>query len=168
MEPFIGEIKMIPFNFAPRNWALCNGNLLAISTNQALFSLLTTYYGGNGVNNFALPDLRGRFAIGQAPGFNVGQMSGTSTATLSSQMMPAHTHAFMPASAGNSAQQVQNGWLAGFANGYAPPPDDPTKVLPISPNTIASAGQSQAHSNMQPWLCINFAVALAGIYPSRN
>jgi microcystin-dependent protein len=101
-------------------------------------------------------------------GGSVGQVSGTTTATLTTQMMPAHTHAFAPIATGTQEQQVPSGWLGGFANGYAPPPTDPTKVLPISPATIATAGSATAHSNMQPYLCINFAIALAGIYPSRN
>ena len=168
-DPYISEIKMVGFNYAPKYWAMCNGTTLGIAQNQALFALLGTYYGGNGMNNFQLPDLRGRFPLHQVSGSGgVGQVGGTTTVTLVPAQLPQHVHQFSPAAAADQGTQQANGWLGGFANGYAPAPTMPAKTLPISPGTVSSVGNSQPHTNMQPYLCVNFAIALSGIWPSRN
>lgn len=172
-EPFIGEIKLVGFNFAPRGWALCNGQLLPIAQNTALFSLLGTTYGGNGQTTFALPDLRGRVPIhmGQGPGLssrNIGESSGTENVTLGVSQMPSHTHTARgntglankqsPVGAVNAVEPT--GQTATYSNA-APNAD-------MNPGAIASTGGSQPHPNMQPFLAVNFVIALEGIYPARD
>jgi Microcystin-dependent protein len=173
MEPFIGEIKMFGLPFAPRGWALCNGQLLPINQNQALFSILGTTYGGDGVTTFALPDLRGRVPVnfGQDPysGLSVqlGQKSGEEQHTLTQQEMPAHTH-----NVAGSSQTATSNSLEGMT--WAVPDAELNNVYSttinaqMSPSALPSAGGSQPHSNMQPYTVINFCIALVGIYPSRN
>lgn len=174
-EPFIGEIRTVGFNFAPRGWALCNGQLLGIAQNTALFSLLGTMYGGDGVTNFALPDLRGRVAIHQGDGpmtspYTIGQVGGTETVTLISTQMPAHTHNLLafngapstnnPTSTVISSAQTDEGV---GVNSFAA-----SANTAMSPASIGPSGGSQPHNNIQPYLCVNFIIALQGIYPSRN
>lgn len=174
-EPFIGEITIFAGNYAPSGWAICNGQMLSISQNSTLFAIIGTMYGGNGTTTFALPDLRGRVPLGpgQGPGVSMnyvqGQVGGQESVTLLSNQMPMHVHptsVAVSSNAGNSAapngrtlaasdqrndqytDQGGNGSLAGVSSGMA--------------------GGSQPHENMQPYLCINFIIALQGVFPSRN
>lgn len=169
-EPFLGEIRLFPYNFAPRGWAFCQGQILPISQNTALFALLGTTYGGNGQTTFALPDLRGRLAVssGQAPGgsfYTLGEVGGTETVTLLQNQMPAHNHLVNVNNQGSNTGRP-NGSLPGqtSSNVYAPSPDGST----FNPQTISAAGGSQPHENMQPFLVMNYCIALEGIFPSRN
>jgi len=177
-EAYIGEVFAVGFNYAPRNFMMCNGQLLAIATNQALFSLLGTTYGGDGRTTFALPDLRGRAALhaGQGAGlsyYSEGQVSGTETVTLSVGQMPAHTHtASMGATGADATADTPGG-----ANLPAKAVDanrdsynfydvhDATSVMPV---TINNAGGSQGHENRQPSLAINYIICIYGVFPSRN
>ena len=164
-EPFIGQISVVAFNFAPRGWALCNGQLLSISTNQALFSLLGTTYGGNGQTTFALPDLRGRAAMNASSANPLGSVGGTETVTLAPAQMPTHSHNVNATTAAHSlGNPTGNLWAASTANQYAASPDATT----LSPAALGSAGGGQPHSNMQPSTVLNFVIALQGIFPSRN
>ena len=175
-EPFLGEIKMFAGNFAPRGWALCDGQLLAVAQNDALFSLLGTIYGGDGRTTFGLPDLRGRAPMhyGSGPGLtprNIGTRGGTETETLTVGQMPAHAHDVVNLRAtGNPADASDPaGNSLGLAEIYSPAtPDAALGAGSVSadPNTSA-AGASQGHSNMPPYLAVNFIIALVGIYPSR-
>jgi microcystin-dependent protein len=172
---YIGEIRLMPFNFAPKYWAFCNGQLLAINQNTALFSLLGTYYGGNGVNNFALPDMRGRVALGYGNGssasYSLGQSGGLESVTLTTQQMPGHTHLLaVTAQDGNTASPA-GAYLAnvnrqgiGNLNAYA----DPMGSAVGLGNTSQAAGSNTPHSNMQPYQAMNYFIALQGVYPSRT
>jgi len=169
-DPWVGEIAMVGFNFAPTGWALCDGQLLAISQNTALFSLLGTTYGGNGTTTFALPDLRGRAPIhqGQGPGLSpyvIGQVGGTETTTLTVGQMPAHSHAAM-ADSGNGTSDTPTGLLVA-RNAGGVPQYGSNAVASLAPGAIASTGSSPPHQNLQPYLTINFIIALQGIFPSR-
>jgi microcystin-dependent protein len=169
-EPFLGEIRMFGFNFAPQGWALCQGQLMPINQNQALFSLLGTFYGGNGTTTFALPDLRGRVGIsmGQGPGtspYQLGEVAGAETVTLTSGQMPAHAHAVEAnGSPGTSTRTAGTVPARTAASDYAAAPDGTV----MNAGMIAAAGGSQPHSNIQPFLVLNFCIALQGIFPSRN
>jgi microcystin-dependent protein len=163
-DPYIGEIKVISFNFPPKGWAFCNGQLLPINQNQALFSILGTMYGGNGQTNFALPNFQSRLPIHQGQGYNVGQSGGETAHTLTINELPAHNH---PAQ-GNSTQNGSspNGTVWAPADNvlqYYPAPN-----TTMSPNAIGNAGGSQPHNNEAPYLVLNFIIALVGIFPSRN
>jgi microcystin-dependent protein len=163
-EPFLGEIKAFSFNFAPKGWALCNGQLLPINQNQALFALLGTMYGGNGQTTFALPDLRARTPIHVGAGFSQGQRSGEQAHTLTHAEMPAHGHPAQGTTT-NADSPIPAGNLLGAANNaYAPP----ANLTPLHPSSITTVGGGQAHENMQPYLTISFCIALQGIFPSRN
>lgn len=169
-DPFLGEIRTFGFNFAPRGWAMCNGQLLPISQNTALFSLLGTFYGGNGINNFALPDLRGRVGInqGQGPGlspYELGQVSGTETVTLTQNQMPSHNHQVMANDTAASATRPAGAVLARVtAAVYGAAPDGTV----MNPAMISQSGGNQPFGILQPYLCLNFCIALQGIFPSRN
>lgn len=166
--PYLAEVRMTGFAFAPKGWALCNGQLLAIGQNQALFSLLGTTYGGNGVTTFALPDLRGRVPIHTGAGFSLGQQAGEASHTLTMGEMPGHTHSLGISTAvshqADPSARVLGNVEAGALNYYAP--QDSTATL--APATVANAGASQPHENMQPYLAVNFIIALSGIFPSRD
>lgn len=168
-EPFIGEIKMAGFNFAPRGYAFCNGQLLSIAQNTALFSLLGTTYGGNGQTTFGLPNLQGRVPMhyGQGSGLTsrtMGEQSGTENVTLISTQMPAHNHLVNVSSDDATAKSPVGGVMAGAASPiYAAAPD-----AQMNAATIGPSGGNQPHANMQPYLVVNFIIALEGIYPSRN
>lgn len=163
-EPFLAEIRIFSFGYAPRGWALCNGQLLPINQNQALFSLLGTMYGGNGQTNFALPDLRGRTPIHVGSGHTQGENGGEQAHTLSIAELPTHTHVASAQSA-NATTPIPGGNLLGAANNlYAAP----TNLTPLSSTMVTNVGGSQAHLNMQPFLTLNFGIALQGIFPSRN
>lgn len=164
-EQFIGEIKIVSFNFAPRFWAFCNGQLLPINQNQALFSLLGTQYGGNGQTNFALPNLRGRVPVHVGAGFLQGQTFGEETHALTLAELPAHGHSFGALKA-DASQRGPAGRLPAFAaeEVYARE-GNPT---PMNASAISAAGGSQPHNNLQPFLVLNFVIALTGIFPSRT
>ncbi|HEY6804030.1 MAG TPA: tail fiber protein [Pyrinomonadaceae bacterium] len=166
-EPFIGEIKIISWNFAPQGWAFCNGQLLPINQNQALFSILGTTYGGDGRVNFALPDLRGRTPIYTGQGFTLGQRGGETAHTLILSEMPAHTHFGSCNGTANSANQGGPGgnyWADGGKSIYSNASPNTTMLA----GAVAPIGGSQAHENMSPYLVLNFIIALVGIFPSRN
>ncbi|MCZ8523997.1 MULTISPECIES: phage tail protein [Paenibacillus] len=172
-EPYIGEIRMFGGNFAPQGWAICNGQLLSIADNTALFSLIGTTYGGDGQSTFGLPDLRGRAPVhqGQNPvtrsHFTMGQMSGVETVMLTQAQIPAHTHTVQaqkePGTAGSPAGAV---WAASAVNPYAAPAGAPSGAM--HPAAVAPAGGNQPHDNMMPYLAIQFIISLEGIYPSQN
>jgi microcystin-dependent protein len=170
-EPFLGEIKIISLNYPPKGWAFCNGQLLPINQNQALFSILGTTYGGNGQTNFALPDFRGRSPIHVGAGFILGQKGGEEVHTVTVPETPAHTH---PLNA--STQQANQATLV------TPPGNTPNilaavtgaqygsaqNLTTLTPDTVTNIGGSQPHENRQPFLVLNFVIALQGIFPSQN
>jgi len=173
-DPFVAEIRIFPFNFAPRGWAWCNGQLLPLSQNTALFSLLGTTYGGDGKSTFALPDLEGRAALhpGQGPGLSLrdlGQTGGSETVTLLQSEIPSHSHTLranadfadvQTPSPARSIARSQN------ANAYKAPAGQP--VVDLSPQALAPSGGSQPHNNMQPYLTLYFNIALQGVFPPRT
>ena len=163
-EPFLSEIKIVSFNFAPKGWALCNGQLLPINQNQALFSLLGTTYGGNGQTNFALPNLRGQVPISFGNGHNLGEAAGAPAVTITQQTMPSHFHVGGATEALADTNNPTGNLLGGVNNGYAAPAAFTTLI----PQTITNVGGSQPHNNMMPYLVLNFIIALQGIFPSRN
>ncbi len=174
-EFFIGQIMLTGFNFAPRLWAQCNGQLLPINQNQALFSLLGTQYGGNGTTNFALPDLRSRTPIGyassvdpswQPPSVQIGQVAGVENVTLLSTNLPAHSHSVNATTAAGTTRIPANSLLGTSTSPlvYAMP----GAGVAQSPSSVGAAGANQPHPNIQPYSVLNFCVALSGIYPSRN
>ena len=167
-EPFLSEIRLFSFNFAPRNWAQCNGQLLPIQQNQALFALLGTTYGGNGQTTFGLPDLRGRVPIHFGAGYALGQRAGAEFHTLSAAELPQHLH--VASGTGASATTVAPG---GALHAVAPsavgtPFGPPTSPVAMAAGAISATGGSQPHENRQPYLTLNFCIALQGIFPSRN
>lgn len=164
-EPFLSEIRLMSFGFAPRGWALCNGQLLPINQNQGLYSLLGTTFGGDGRVNFALPDLRARTPIHVGGGHTLGERGGEQAHTLSVGELPTHTHALNATSTAASLD-TPGGNVPGQINinGYG----GPASLGATNPGTITNTGGSQAHQNMQPFLTINFCIALQGIFPSPN
>lgn len=174
MEPFIAEIIMFGGNFSPRGWAFCQGQLLPISSNSALFSLLGTTYGGDGRTTFGLPDLRGRVPIqqGQGPGlpsYRLGETGGSTTHTLSTTEMPSHTHGLEGEKGVASTNSPANAMLAAHdtSNAYSPFISTNDEVAMAS-QSITNTGGGGSHNNMQPYLALNFIIALVGTYPSRN
>ena len=165
-EPFLAEVRLMSFGFAPRGWALCNGQLLPINQNQALFSLLGTTYGGNGQTNFALPDLRGRVPIHMGSGHTLGEWAGTQTETISIAQMPTHAHSAVATSANGGVIIPTGNLLAGGTPQLYHLPDN--NLAAMNAGSIASAGGSQAHLNMQPYLTVSFCIALQGIFPSQT
>jgi microcystin-dependent protein len=165
-EPFLSEIRIMSFVFAPKGWALCNGGLMPINQNQALFSLLGTTFGGDGRVNFALPDLRGRTPIHVGSGHTLGERGGEQGHTLSIAELPTHTHVAQASSAVGNAFVPANNLLAKQegVDMY----NQPTNLVAMSPSSIANVGGSQAHLNMQPFLTLNFCIALQGIFPSQT
>lgn len=164
--PYLGEISPVAFNYAPRGWAFCSGQLLPINQNQALFSLLGTTYGGNGQTTFALPDLRGRVAVssGQGPGlsnYSLGERAGVENVTVSISELPSHGHAVNVASEAITPTPEAN--LPAVQKNHAAYGPAPASAL--DPDTIVPRGGSQAHSNMQPYLCINYIIAIQGVFP---
>lgn len=163
-EPFLAEIRIFSFGFAPQGWALANGQLLPINQNQALFSLLGTTYGGNGQTNFALPNLQGQTPIHFGSGHTQGERAGEQAHTVSIAEMPAHTHVANGTSTTGNTPVPTGNLLAQANNAYR----SPDNLISLNPSTIANVGGSQAHLNMQPFLTLNFSIALLGIFPSRN
>ena len=170
-EPFLAEVRIVGFNFAPRGWAFCDGQILPINQNQSLYSLLGTTYGGDGRTSFALPDMRGRTPIhvGSSNGgaHLQGQKSGEETHTLAASEMPQHKHEFK-ASATNADQVSANGHVLARPTAADIYRDALTSPVQPRSGTIANVGGSQAHNNMQPCLALNFCIALRGLFPSRN
>ena len=163
-EPFLSEIRIMSFVFAPKGWALCNGQLLPINQNQAMFSLLGTTFGGDGRVNFALPDLRGRTPIHVGSGHTLGERGGEQAHTLSIAELPTHTHVLSGTSAAGTTAIPTGGLLATSTNYEAY--RSPTALTSLNPGTVANTGGSQAHLNMQPFLTLSFCIALQGIFPS--
>jgi microcystin-dependent protein len=161
-EPFLSEIRIMSFVYAPRGWALCNGQLLPINQNQALFSLLGTTFGGDGRVNFALPDLRGRTPIHVGSGHTLGERGGEQAHTLSIAEAPAHTHVFSASQSNANAPTPGNAMFGTSNNMYA----GPSNLVNVNTATITNAGGSQAHVNLQPFLTLSFCIALQGIFPS--
>jgi len=171
MDPFVAEIRIFPFNFAPKGWAFCDGQILPLSQNTALFSLLGTTYGGDGKSNFALPNMQGNAPMhpGQGPGLSLhdlGETGGSDTVTLLESEIPSHSHGFMASQADGISRLPEANLVANMigVNGYAVP----GPVVSMNTNGIALAGGGQPHNNMQPYLTLNFCIALQGVYPPRS
>ncbi|HEY0077135.1 MAG TPA: tail fiber protein [Pyrinomonadaceae bacterium] len=161
-SPFLGEIRLMTFDFAPENWAACDGQLMSISQHQALYSIVGTTYGGDGVNTFALPDLRGRAPI-HIDSFILGQKGGEEFHTLSQDEMPTHRHSASAATVTGTQPVGMGAYLASSSilEVYAASEN----LTPLTPSTITSVGGSQSHENRQPYLVLNFVIALTGIFP---
>lgn len=178
-DPFVAEIRILPLNFAPKGWAMCNGQLMAISQNTALFSLLGTTYGGNGTSTFALPNLQGCVPIqpGQGPGlslYDLGESAGVQTVTLLQTEMPMHTHNLACVDGARISPEVANpaNSTLSKAAGSTPPtpyiPPPAASAGQLNQNMVGFAGGNQPHNNMMPFLTLNFCISLQGIYPARG
>jgi microcystin-dependent protein len=163
-EPFLSEIRIMSFGFPPKGWALCDGQLLPINQNQALFSLLGTTYGGDGRVNFGLPDLRGRVPIHMGSGHTLGERAGEQAHTLTVSELPTHTHTAVASSVNATTLIAAGNILAAANNLYT----GTTNLTALMTSTVAPVGGSQAHLNMQPFLILNFSIALQGIFPSQT
>jgi microcystin-dependent protein len=166
---FLSEIRVVSFDYAPNGWAECNGQLLPINQNQALFALLGTTYGGDGQTTFALPDLRGRVPMHVGGGHDLGERAGEQAHTLSSSEAPTHTHQVNASNSNANANAASAGILA-VSQGtiYLNPNQTSPNLTTLNTNTVGNVGGSQAHVNMQPYLTLTFIIALQGIFPSRN
>jgi microcystin-dependent protein len=164
-EPFLSEIKIVSFNFPPKGWALCNGQLLPINQNQALFALLGTTYGGNGQTNFALPNLRGRTPIHFGNGHTLGEAAGSTAVTITQQTMPQHLHFEMAQPTEANSQLPAVGAVFCQASNVYRTADN---LIALNPASVTNVGGSQPHNNMMPYLTLNFIIALQGIFPSQN
>jgi len=169
-DPFVAEIRIFPFNFAPRGWAWCDGQLLPLSQNTALFSLLGTTYGGDGKSNFALPDLQGRAPMhpGQGPGLSLhdlGETGGSETVTLLESEVPAHSHALRGSNLVSDSPAPPGNTLARFTNAYR---TSPPSLVPMAPESLVPAGGDAPHNNMMPFLTFYFCIALQGVFPPRT
>jgi microcystin-dependent protein len=167
-QPYIGEIRMFAGNFAPQGWMFCEGQLLPIAENDALFNLIGTTYGGDGQSTFALPDLRGRLPIHQGSGFTLAQNGGAEQVMLTVNQIPTHTHPFLasgnPASSSSPGNQLPAITQAATTTPYGT--DSPQ--LQLNSNSVGSAGGSQPHDNFQPYLCVEFIISLFGVFPSQT
>jgi microcystin-dependent protein len=171
-DPFVGEIRMFAGNFAPLDWMFCNGQLISIAQNTALFSLIGTTYGGNGTTTFALPDLRGRIPLHRDSNYPIGMASGQETVTLNSTQLPAHSHAFGTLAATASAPNgnathttpIGNRFAGGAIKAYTAG----TPSIAMNNAVMTAAGGNQAHDNRMPYMAINYIISLYGIFPSRN
>lgn len=167
LDPFIGEIKLLPWSWAPKNWHICDGSLLPISNYTALFSLLGVQYGGNGTTNFALPDLRGRAPIHFGTVYQQGDQDGSESVTLLPNQLPAHNHALLGSS--QPAQKANpTGVLAQINPTTALHYASDAPLQPLNPTSVQIAGSGGPHNNMQPYLVLNYCIALFGVFPSRN
>ncbi len=164
-DPFLSEIRIMSFVFAPKGWALCNGQLLPINQNQALFSLLGTTFGGDGRVNFALPDYRARTPIHVGSGHTLGERAGEQAQTLTVAQLPTHVHQLQGFRGNGATPDATGALLANHLNGYTAPGSNLTS---LSPSAVSNVGGSQAHLNMQPFLTLSFCIALQGIFPSPN
>ncbi len=164
-EPFLAEIKIVGFNFAPRGWAFCDGQILPINQNQSLYSLLGTTYGGDGRTSFALPDLRGRTPVHVGDGVTLGARTGEETHALTVNEMPNHSHSLRASSSVGDAP-IPNGFV--LADSPVQLYSDPSNLVDLRSQTIADAGAGVGHENMQPYLTLNFCIALQGLFPPRN
>lgn len=164
-QPYVGEIRMVGFNFQVNGWQFCNGALLSIAENETLFNLIGTTYGGDGQQTFAVPDLQGRVPVHQGSGFVIGQKAGVESVTLTSNQMPIHTHPML-ASTDIPAQSTPAGNVTGAAAAKIYHNGAPSVTL--NPASVTPAGGNQPHENMQPYLCINFIISLFGVFPSQN
>jgi microcystin-dependent protein len=167
-EPFLSEIRIMSFVFAPKGWALCNGQLLPINQNQGLFSLLGTTFGGDGRVNFALPDLQGRIPIHVGSGHTLGERGGEQAHTLSIGELPTHTHVFNATTATATTNTPANNLLTGQSTAASLYASGNSNLVAMSPAAISNVGGSQAHLNMQPFLTLSFCIALQGIFPSAT
>src|SRR4030095_2456974 len=168
MEPFLGEIRLFPYNFAPKGWMYCDGSRLAISANTALFSLLGTTYGGNGVSNFAVPDLRGRVAVsqGQGPGltnYSLGEQDGVETVTVIGQQIPPHNHTVNASSQASDGSRGPTGHFLNADDSY-----NNTADVQMNAGMVTGGPPGAPHENRQPLLALAYCIATEGIYPSRN
>jgi microcystin-dependent protein len=162
--PYLSEIRIVSFNFPPKGWAFCNGQTLPINQNQALFALLGTTYGGDGITTFQLPNLQARMPVHVGNGFNLGQTGGEANHTLTMTEMPSHNHQAQGSSATASSPSAGgNTWAVSTKNPYSTTPN-----TTLSPATAGMTGGSQSHNNMPPYLTLNFVIALNGIFPTRN
>jgi microcystin-dependent protein len=161
-QPFIGEVKMVSFNFAPKGWAFCNGQLLSINQNTALFSILGTTYGGNGVTTFGLPNLQGSVPVHVGTGFTEGQVGGVQAVTLTTSQA-GHAHPVSATATATTNTAAGNFPAAAASNIYGASPD-----TTMNASIVSMAGSSQPHTNLQPYLVVNFVIALQGVFPSRN
>jgi len=166
-QPFLAEIRIFSFNFPPKGWAFANGQLLPINQNQALFSLMGTFYGGDGIRTFGLPNLQGRVALHQGNSFVIGQQGGEQAVTLIASHMPSHTHT-VQASNSLSGTRLKSPVAGTWAPGSADQLYSAAGGATLSPAAFATAGGSQPHENMMPYLTLTFCIALQGIYPSQN
>jgi microcystin-dependent protein len=166
---FLGELRIMSFNFAPKGWAMCNGQQMAINTNQPLFALLGTTYGGNGQTTFALPNLQGRVAMHMGSGFTLGQRAGEEAHTLIMSEMPAHTHtAQADVKQGNATTDNPNAAYLAYTTGNPMYSSGSTNMVTMYPQMVSNYGGSQAHENRQPFLALNVCIALQGIFPSQT
>lgn len=171
-EPFLSEIRIMSFSYAPRGWAQCNGQLLPINQNQALFSLLGTTYGGNGQTNFALPDMRGNVPLHEGSGHTLGEKAGAQAVTITASTMPTHPHDFSSNTCVQSASAnatvgppASNYWANSGRAAYS---TGGVSLGAMAPGAVTNVGGSQPHTNMQPYLVLNFCIALVGVFPSQN
>jgi microcystin-dependent protein len=169
-QPYIGECRLVGFNFAPVGWSLCNGQALAISQYDALFTLIGTTYGGNGQTNFQVPNLQSRVPVHQGGGMVIGQVGGVETVTLNVQQIPGHTHGLMATNASATSAQVQGNVPATAAGSGNPVYNaiSPAPAAAMNPNAVTQTGGSQPHNNLQPYLALNWIIALFGIFPSQG
>ena len=173
MDPFVAEIRIFPFNFAPKGWAFCDGQILPLSQNTALFSLLGTTYGGDGKSNFALPNMQGNAPMhpGQGPGLSLhdlGETGGSDTVSLFESEIPSHSHNLMASSQDGIDNHVQNNLLAQGIGVGQYIDQNTTPFVNLNSNALTPAGGDQPHNNMQPYLTLNFCIALQGVYPPRT
>jgi microcystin-dependent protein len=166
-EPFLSEIRIFSFNFPPKGWAFCNGQLLPINQNQALFSLLGTTYGGNGQTTFALPNLQGQVPIHKGNGHTLGEKAGSSSVTLTTTQLPQHMHVLQAVNAQATTNAPTTTMMLAQSTGsqgYAAA----ANLTPMAPQAVSNVGGSQPHTNMMPYLVLNFCIALQGLFPSPN
>jgi microcystin-dependent protein len=165
-QPYVGEIRMFAGNFAPAGWMFCQGQLLPISENETLFQLVGTTYGGDGQSTFALPDLQGRLPIHQGGGFTLAETGGVEAVTLTVQQIPSHTHSLLATSGTATTTAPASNVLAAASETTVSPYGTDSPRINLAPQSISAVGGNQPHSNMQPYLCVNFIISLFGIFPS--